>query len=195
MQSIELVTGPSVWPLTVSEAKAHLRVDHSVDDTYIESLIKAATDTAERFQNRRYINQTWRMTMDYFPPKSSVIEIPIGPVSSITSIVYVDEDGNSQTWSASEYQVDTRSTQARIVETPDYYFPDTKTGQINAVTITFVVGYGAASSAVPENIKHAIRLIVGDMYNQREDTVIGNIVNEMPRSAKMLLWQNRIVHF
>lgn len=192
---LELVTGPSVWPLTVDEAKAHLRVDHTTDDTLIESLIKAATNIAERFQNRGYINQTWRMTLDYFPPEGCVIQIPIGPVSSVTSITYIDGEGDTQTWSSAAYQLDTRSTLARIIPGPDYDYPTTQTDRINAVTITFVVGYGAASTAIPENIRHAIRLILGDLYNHRESTITGTIVNQLPRSAEMLLWQDRIVHF
>lgn len=194
-QMLELVTGPSVQPLTTDEAKAHLRVDHTTDDSLIESLIKAATQTAERFQNRRYINQTWRMTLDYFPDNGCAIEIPIGPVSSITSVTYLDVNGASQTWSTADYQVDTRSTKARILPVEGVTYPETQDATLNTVTVTFVAGYGATSASIPENIRHAIRLILSDFYTHRESTVTGTIVNELPRSAEMLLWQDRIVNF
>jgi uncharacterized phiE125 gp8 family phage protein len=192
---LELVTGPSVWPLSVDEAKSHLRVDHTTDDTYIESLIKAATTIAERFQNRQYITQTWKVTMDYFPPNGYAIQLPIAPVSSITSITYTDSAGNAQTWSASEYQTDTTGALTRILPAYGYDYPTTQVDKLAAVVVTFVVGYGATSASVPDNIKHAIRLILGDLYNHRESTITGTIVNSLPRSAEMLLWQDRIVHF
>ncbi len=58
MIKVEVTSAPAVEPLTVAEAKAHLRVDHTSDDSYIESLIKAARVTCENFQNRAYITQT-----------------------------------------------------------------------------------------------------------------------------------------
>jgi uncharacterized phiE125 gp8 family phage protein len=193
--ALDLVTAPAAQPLSVDEAKSHLRVDHTTDDTLIESLIKAATQIAERFQNRRYINQTWRLTMDRFPDDGCAIEIPIGPLSSVTSITYTDSDGAAQTWGTSNYQVDTRSVQGRIVPDPDTVYPTTEYNKLNAVTVTFVVGYGASSASVPENIRHAIRMIIGDLYNHRESTITGTIVAQIPRSAEMLLWQDRINHF
>ena len=191
---VELYTGPTVEPLTVAEAKAHLRVDHTTDDTLIESLIKAARATAEKFQGRGYLNQTYKLYLDYFPA-AGYIELPYAPLSSVTSVVYEDENSDTQTWASSNYQVDTKMEPGRIWLAPGITWPRVEPDRINAVTITYVVGYGATSASVPENIRHAIRLILSDLYNHRENTVVGQTANEIPFSAQHLLWQDRAFRF
>lgn len=190
----EITVAPTVEPLTVAEAKAHLRVDHTTDDSYIESLIKAARRTAEQFQSRAYITQTWKLYLDDFP-SGKEIKLPVAPVASVSSITYVDLQGDTQTWDSANYQVDTKAAIPRIVLSPIVSWPNVETDRINAVTITFIAGYGATSASVPENIKHAMKLIISDMYQHRESTVIGNIVNEIPMSAKALLWYDRLYKF
>lgn len=191
---VELYTGPNVEPLTVAEAKAHLRVDHTTDDAHIESLIKAARLAAEKFQGRRYINQTYRYYLNWFPA-AGYIELPYCPLSSVTSITYEDENGDTQTLATSRYQVDTKSEPGRVYLEPGTTWPRVEPDRINAVTITYVVGYGTTSASVPENVRHAIRLLVGDMYNHREDTVVGQQANELPMGVKSLLWQDRLYRF
>ena len=190
----EMTSGPAVEPLTVSEAKAHLRVDHTTDDSYIESLIKAARRSAELFQGRAYITQTWKVYLNTFP-SAAAIAIPYAPLQSVTSISYVDLNGNTQTLSSDLYQVDTKSMPGQVVLAPLASWPSTQTDKVNAVTITFVAGYGNTSASVPEHIRHAIRLILSDFYQHRENTIVGNVVNQIPKSAEMLLWQDRIYNF
>lgn len=190
----ELVTAPAAEPLTVSEAKVHLRVDHTSDDSYIESLIQAARVTCESYQNRAYITQTRKVYLDDFPCNCRYIELPYAPLQSVSSITYYDVDGNLQTWSSSLYQVDTKAQPGVIMPIFGEDFPETREEKLNAVTITYVCGYGASGSSVPESIRHAMRLMIGDFYNQREDTVIGNIVNSMPRGVEALLMDERIIN-
>jgi uncharacterized phiE125 gp8 family phage protein len=190
----EITSGPAVEPLTVAEAKAHLRVDHTTDDSYIESLIKAARRTAEQFQGRAYITQTWKLYLDDFP-HGKEIKLPVAPVASVSSITYVDLNGDTQTWDSANYQVDTKAAIPRIVLSPIVSWPNVEADRVNAVTITFIAGYGATSASVPENTKHAIKLIISDMYQHRESTIIGNIVNELPMGAKHLLWFDRLYKF
>ena len=191
---VELYTGPSAEPLTVAEAKAHLRIDHTTDDSYIESLIKAARTAAEKFQGRGYINQTYKLYLDWFP-SALYIELPYCPLSSVTSIVYEDENGDTQTLASDRYQVDTKSEPGRVYLAPGVLWPRVEPDRVNAVTITYVVGYGATSASIPENIRHAIRLILGDLYNHRENTVVGQQANEIPIGAQHLLWQDRAFRF
>lgn len=190
----ELVTAPAAEPLTVSEAKVHLRVDHTSDDSYIESLIQAARVACESYQNRAYITQTRKVYLDDFPCNCRYIELPFAPLQSVSSITYYDVDGNLQTWSSSLYQVDTKAQPGVIMPVFGEDFPETREEKLNAVTITYVCGYGASGSSVPESIRHAMRLMIGDFYNHREDTVIGNIVNSMPRGVEALLMDERIIN-
>lgn len=191
---VELTSAPAVEPISTAEAKLFLRVDHTTDDTLIASLIKAARRSCELFQNRVYITQTWKLYLDEFPEKE--IRLPFSPVQSVSSVTYVDADGDTQTLSASTYQVDAKGVKPSIYLAPDTLtWPTTQTDKINAVTVTFVAGYGAAGSDVPEHIRAAIQLVLGDLYQNRENTVIGNITNELPNGAKHLLWQDRLYKF
>ena len=189
---LEQTVAPTVEPLSVTEAKGYLRVDHTTDDTQIESVIKAARRSCERFQNRLYITQTWKMYLDHFPAGGECITIPHCPLQSVTSITYVDTNGDTQTLSSSLYQVDAKGVNPKVVLAPGVAdWPSTQTEKINAVTITYVGGYGNTASTVPENIRAAIQLMLSDLYYIRDNTVVGNTVNELPMGVKYLLWQGR----
>jgi uncharacterized phiE125 gp8 family phage protein len=192
--ALEITSQPAAEPITVSEAKAHLRVDHTTDDTYIESLITASRVWAERYQARAYINQTWKMYLDAFPVQG-YIPIPIAPLSSVTSITYVDINGDTQTLDAARYQVDSKVQPSRVYLAPGVSWPSTRFEQKNAVTITFVAGYGATSASVPASMKHAIKMLVSDMYQNRESEVVGKSVATLQTAAKALLDQNRLYKF
>lgn len=186
-----VTTEPTVEPITLAEAKTHLRVDHNDEDDYIESLIIAARQWAENETHRRFINTTLRLSIDCFP---EVIRLPGGKTQSITSIVYIDTAGVSQTLSTSYYTTDTDSEPARIVQAYGYAWPAIRYDP-NAVKVTYVAGYGAAATAVPDGIKAAISLVVGNLYENREATISGTIIAEVPMAAKALLDPFRLVEF
>lgn len=179
---------PMVEPVTLAEAKLHLRVDHSEEDSWIERAITDAREWAEKYTRRRFINTTLRLSLDCFP---DVIRLPGGKTQSVTSIVYIDTAGASQTLSASSYTVDTDSEPARIVQAYGEFWPAIRYDP-NAVKVTYVAGYGAAASAVPAGIKDAILLYVGNNYENRENTISGTIIAEVPMSAKSKLDSFRI---
>ncbi len=137
-----LIIAPAVEPVTLAEAKLHLRVDHSDEDALISSLISAARRYAETFTGRQIITATWELTLDAFP---WIIEPPHPLLQSITSIVYVDVDGVSQTLDASIYQVDITSTPGRVKPAFGEVWPGTRS-QFNAVTVTYVAGYGTVQA-------------------------------------------------
>lgn len=153
---------PATEPVTLTEAKAHLGVTISDDDTRITALIVAARETAENYTQRSFITQTWVAKLDAFP-NGDIIELPKGPIQSITSVQYVDEDGDTQTFT--EYTLDAAAE--RIFLNYDEDWPDTRDIE-NAVTITYVTGYGVAA-AVPESIKSALKLKVECLYDRPDE--------------------------
>lgn len=178
-----LVTAPASLPVTVSEAKAHLRVDHSDEDALIEGLIRAAVshlDGRTGVLGRCIVTQTWELILDAFP--FDAIEIPLGPVASVTSISYVDVNGATQTVSAETYYVDTSSLSAWIV--PDDFWPETM-DTANAVTVRFVAGTAAAD--VPAALKQAILLLIGSWYENRAAVNVGNITTTLPFTVDALI--------
>lgn len=181
--SLKLITAPSEEPVSVAEAKKHLRVDHSYDDAMIELYLKAARqhiDGKDGWLGRALVTQTWEFTLDAFP--TNEIRIPIPPLQSVTSIVYDNVDGDEETMSSDLYTVDNRNEPGWVFSDS---WPSTFAG-INAVRVRFVAGYGAAS-AVPEAIKAAILLLVGSLYDNRNEVVIGQTAVILPFASKALL--------
>jgi len=178
VSALRLSVGPTVEPVTLAEMKAFLRVDSHDDDDLIEdALIPAARRYAEEVLTwRTFINTTWILTLDSFPP---VIEVPRPPLSSVTSIAYTDTSGDAQTFAAASYQVDTSSEPGRIQPAYGEVWPSVRS-ELNAVRVTFVAGYGAAASNVPEGIKMGIRQLVAHWYEAREPVVVGTTVGQIP---------------
>jgi len=182
-----LSSAPSGYPVTLSEAKAHLRVLHIDDDTYINNLIAACTSIAEGETQRRFITQTWTTYWDEFPSGPEIL-IPFGSLQSVTFLKYKDGAGTLQTLvQNTDYVVDTSAEPARIALSPsNAVWPTIQWNSIQAVQCQYVCGYGAAA-AVPMDIKQAILILIGQYYEHREDIVVGASVAELPRASKYLL--------
>ena len=186
-KSVNVKTKPATGPVTLDEAKLHLRVTCTADDAYITTLIKVARLHAELFQNRSYITQTLELRMDCFP--QFLIELPRPPSISVTSIKYIDSNGDTQTLDASKYTTDFNSYVARIVPAFNETWPTTRR-VIDAVTIEYQAGYGAASD-VPETIRQAILLLIGVWYENREP-ITESTVMEIPFTVSALLNMEKV---
>ncbi len=193
-QSLELVTEAAELPVTLAEAKEHLRVDSSDEDTLITSLIYAATDFVSGrngYTGRALLPQTW----DAYFSKFDDIELPLPPCISVASITYKDTDSASQTLATSVYTVNTARQPALVTLKPIQTWPATDESW-DAVKIRFTCGYAGGSparEAVPYSIKAAIKLVIGDLYQNREG---GNLVNgakyEINPTVKALLNPYRV---
>lgn len=181
-KSFQVTTEPETEPVSTSDMKDHLRIDTSTEDTLISSYATTARQVLERMTRRSFITQTITLKFDSFPTK---IRLPRPPAISITSIQYVDTDGATQTWSSSEYDVDTSLQPASIEPSYDYDYPDTRK-QANAVTVTYTAGYGASSTDVPEGLRLAIKLLAGTFYENREATGVSKIT-ELPLGLQFLV--------
>ncbi len=182
--ALRLITPPAIEPVTLVEAKAHCRVDHTEDDARILAYIAAARNDCEEWTARAFVTQTWELVVDEFP--NNEIMIPKPPLQSITSIKYDDGDGVETTLGTTEYEVDAVSQPGWVVPVTTGWPSSTWEG-INAVRIQFVAGYAPTNdspedlaSNVPASIKHAILLQVGQYYDNREDIVVGTVINKLP---------------
>ena len=162
--ALSLTTGPAVEPISLTEAKAQLRLEIDADDTLVTSLIQSAREHAEHITKRQLITATWKLTLDAFP---SVITLPLPPLQSVSNIKYYDTDGVQQTLSTDLYQVDSESQPARIVPAYNTTFPSTRI-MANAVEVNFVCGFGDAATDVPQKIKQAMLLFITWSYEDRE---------------------------
>jgi uncharacterized phiE125 gp8 family phage protein len=172
----------------------YLRLDSTDEQTTVEALIAAARGAVEEATQLQLITATWELTLDGFPRNwSEPIELPRPPITAITSIAYTDENGAAQTLSASDYQVDAKSFPGRLVPAVDLEWPDTQADKLNAVTITYTAGYGAAGSSVPRPLRQAMLLLVSHWFENREAVVVGTIVTELPFAVKSLIAPFRVM--
>lgn len=194
--SLTVTSAPATEPVTTAEAKAHLRVAHSDEDTYIDTLVKAARELVEADTRRALINQTIRLSLDRFPTVA-FIELPRPPLSSVTSITYTDADGNTGTsFASSNYQVDTDMLVGRVrLAVGTTGWPTTQTNALQAVKVTYVAGYGTAGSNVPASLVHAIKLLVGHWYTNREAILTGTISKEVEQAYAALVASHRVPLF
>lgn len=159
-----LVTAPAEEPITLDEAKDHLRVSGTDEDALILALIVAAREQVENHTSRPLVAQTWKRVVDRF---SCQIDLKPG-ATSITSIQYQDEDNTQQTLSASIYELQSNGLIPAVGLKYDQEWPDVLSHK-NSVEITFVAGYADADS-VPTAIKQACLLMIGHLYENRELT-------------------------
>jgi len=181
---VKQTVAPSADPLTLAETKLHLRVSDTADDTLITALIKAATDYVEKTYSLQLLTATWELKMNEFGPSDSYT-LPIYPATAVTGITYVDLQGATHTVDTNQYVVDTHKKPARITPAFCVIWPYVR-GQTNDVTITFTAGFGAAT-AVPETIKAAMKLLVGNWYENREATISGTIIATVPLAVDTLM--------
>jgi uncharacterized phiE125 gp8 family phage protein len=151
-----LITPVAYEPVSLGEIKLSLRIDDDDSDTVLATYyIPAARDWVERRVQTKFATQTWEMTLDEFPDGN--IAIPFGPVMSITSIKYDDEDLVEQTLDASEY----RLAGSEIVAIDAW--PVATEGA--SVRVRFVAGNSYATDPLPESIKAAIVLKVVELFD------------------------------
>lgn len=185
-------TPPDTEPVSLAEAKAHLRVDHGADDALILSLIAAARGLAEARTDRRFISTALCLYLDSFPCRSGgLIELPGGTVTAVASVKYRDPDGTLVTMDTADWQADLHTVPSRLFPAYGTSWPSTKDVP-NAVEIRYTAGYGAASSAVPAHLRSAVKLILGHLYENREAVNIGNITNELPFGVEALISPERV---
>lgn len=189
----KLITAATTEPIDVSELKGHSRIPVDEDDTLILSYIKAARGLLEAITKRKFITQTWEYYRNGFPYDDPCFALPFPPITSLTFLKYLDTSGNTITMgSGTDYITDLISEPARIsVPYTVGAWPLTQYGVPNTVWARFVCGFGGAS-AVPEEIKQAIRMLAAHYYENREAFVRGAAMNEVPEGIMSLVAQYRI---
>ena len=178
---MQLITPPAAEPVSLAEAKLHLRVDFDEDDALIQALISSARQAAEMLTQRQLVTARWRMVLDSFPgcglmgvpagqtftlPGHAIL-IPKSPLQSVLEIRYLDMAGVSQVMPSAHYTVDKACEPARITPVFGQIWP-VALPQIGAVSVTFDAGYGSAAD-VPEGLKSWIKLRLGSLYAHREE--------------------------
>lgn len=191
MPDIKVIVEPAAEPVELDDAKAWCRIDGAAEDDIILALIKAARQRAERLTSRAFITQTLEAAFDRF---DGAMELPHAPLQSVTSVVYVDGAGVSQTLAGSAYTVDSRSLVGRIAPIFGTCWPTVRGAALDFVVVRYVAGYGDDPEDVPEPIRTAIKMMVAAWYDQRE-AVAPQGLAEVPMGASALLMDYRTSWF
>ena len=183
--SLSLDTPPAEEPVTLAEAKAHLKLDTSDDDALVTRMIAAARARAEWHTGRAFITQGWTLHLDCFP-RDGAIEIPLPPLVAVTSLTVFARDDSASVIDPARYVVDAASAPARLVLRPETA-PPADLRRTSAVALAFIAGYGDAA-AVPAPVKEAILELIAFLYEYR-----GEAPAELPLDCLALLAPFRIL--
>ena len=183
MKTYQVITPASTYPVSLTEAKSHLKVDTTADDTYITSIIKAATQLSEEYTNRFFIDTVIEQYASSFADLQTLFK---SKVSAVAYVKYYDSDNSLQTLSATVYNTQLNYEPSQIQLADNQSFPKI-TSRNDAVLARYTVGYGSSASDVPEIIKQAILLTIGNFYQNRNSVIVGRIATELPLNVKWLL--------
>lgn len=180
---LALAVAPSGNLVSTAEAKAHLRVEHTAEDTYIAALVATAEALIagrDGFTSRALLTQSWKLTLPGFP-LASCIRLPLPPLQSITHVKYYDAADAQQTFASTNYHVLIGDTPGRLELKSTVGWPGTY-ARPDAVEVQFVAGYGAAVD-VPAPIKQAALITLAALYAGRGDMGVADI----PPAVRRLL--------
>jgi uncharacterized phiE125 gp8 family phage protein len=171
--SYKVITQPATEVVATDVMKNNLKLDGiTADDSLVATLLIAARQRCEEYCNIKFIDTVVEQVWDEFPKGvkfQNCLNLTIGNASAVESFKYYDEAGVIQTWSASNYILDTYSKSGRICTAANVDYPTIDTDRINSIIVRYTSGFGSSASTVPDAIKHAIMLQASYLYSNRED--------------------------
>ena len=180
-RSLKRVTAPVVEPVSLAEAKAHVRVDNEAEDTLIQGYIATAREWCEDYLDRSLVTQQLTMKLDYLPAEVELPRPPVIASGTATAVVITyttSISGSTAVLSTASYRVDRDATPGTIVPPYGEAWPSHIIDR-NSVAVTWWAGYGEAA-AVPQRVKNAILMCVHELY-------VGRGNGAMPEAAMRLL--------
>lgn len=191
-----IITPPAAEPITIEDCRTHLRLladgsppEHE-HDAMILMKLAAAREWAENFTGRALAPQTLEIALGGFP--CCEITLPRTPAAAVVSVTYIDEAGAPQTLSPAAYQIDLYSEPSRLVPSAGVDWPASSATALNPVIVRFEAGYSLPGDSprstplLPASIRAALLLILGDLYENAEDSNDLRL-EQIPRGAESLL--------
>lgn len=188
-RSLRKITQPAVEPVTLSEIKAHVRVEHEEEDALLQGYVQAARIYCETKTDRCFIDTQLEMKLDTFPAGIE-LSLPLPPFTSTPSrqaieVTYLNVQLQPLTVTEAEpvivsspgtFIANRASTPAVLTPNVNGYWP--VTGPIrSAVTVRWWAGYGLDGTSVPKPLRHAVMMLAGHWYLNREAVAPGSMTN------------------
>lgn len=180
-----LTAGAPIEPVTLDEAKAHLRLDGSDEDLLITSLIVTSRLHVEQALGLALITQGWSWLLDAWPDPT-ILRLPMRPIQAITAVRTYAEDGTTTTFASDAYLLDGAGAPARLVLRRGRAWP-IPGRSANGIEIAFQAGFGTEAASVPAPIRQAILHLVAHWYENREPAELGSASTPVPPAVSGLL--------
>lgn len=175
-------------PITITEAKSHLRIVDDSEDDMVIALIRAAQDKVEG--DTGFVLRARSVEIAFDNWSGNCLPLWRGPVNSVTSVVYDDANGAQQTLAANQYRVRDYFGAKAIVPAYGVSWPELENVS-GCVRVTYSAGY-ANNYAVPSSLRQAALLLIGHWYENREAVNIGNITSLLPMAYDSLITHYRV---
>jgi uncharacterized phiE125 gp8 family phage protein len=183
--ALVLTSGPAVEPVSVADAKTHLRIDGTAEDILIASLLLTSRLHIETALGLALINQSWMLVLDRWP-QCGTVEIPIAPLQAVTAVRVRNAAGVATTVPPTSYLVDIASKPPRLIWNNNW--APSSPGQVaNGIEIDVTAGFGAMAASVPAPLKHAILLLSAHWYEHRDPVEIGSTTARIPEAVADLI--------
>lgn len=184
-----LLAGPTVEPITLSDAKHFLRVEHNDDDDIITALTAGSRIHVETQTRRALITQRWRLTRDQWPVTGCLALLPV-PVKTLDAVRVTKSDGTTLALDPAGFALDKSGAPARLSFV--HGVPAAPERPAAGIEIDITCGYGDAAANVPEPLRHAIRVLVAHWYENRGIVAEGRTA-VLPQSVAALIAPYRVL--
>lgn len=174
--ALVLLEAPAITPVTLTEVKDQLRIEHTDDDTLINRLINVAVSytDVQGALGHAMISQKWGQWVDSTPP--AAVKLILGPVLQVNAVKYYDTNGDLQTDTLTNYEVVGTSYATTVGPKENFSWPTTQ-DRSDAIRIEYTIGYGETAADVPETLRHALMMLIGHWYDNRETTMMDELSN------------------
>ncbi|PWR19145.1 head-tail connector protein [Zavarzinia compransoris] len=191
MAGLERILAPTVEPLSLAEARLHLRLDDTAEDGLVAALIVAARQLAERHLGRALITQGFRLWLDAWPAGRRALDLPRPPLAAVEAVTTYDEDGLATVLEPGRYLADLVATPGRLVLRAGSA-PPVGSRAANAIAVDYTAGYGPAGTDVPEPVRRGMALLLGHLFESREAGAGGG-ARPLPLGVEALWSPYRVV--
>ncbi len=188
--SLVLVTPPAIEPVSLADAKAHLRVDVDDEDVLIQSLILTSRLQIEAALSIALVTQSWMMKLDGWP-REGIVALPMAPLRSVTEIRVHAADGTPMIVSPDHYEVDASSNPPRIARHATAALVPGR--RVAGIAVDFTAGFGDSADDVPAPIRQALLMLVAHWYENREPPTPRMVPPVVPDQISDLLRSYRTV--
>jgi uncharacterized phiE125 gp8 family phage protein len=213
--SVTVIRPPAFEPISLEQARQHLRVDvypgspgGHPDDDLITRAIVAARERAEEITRRALVEQGLRLVAAGWYRDSwqrtyrhGSIDLLRPPLISVDQVSYYDDANVLRVVDPSHYFMEETQPVQRVRWAGAFDYPCVY-ARDDAVRVDYTAGYAGyaspvidqeqAASGIPASIINGMLLLVGDMYENREATLVG--LSAIVLAAADALFESKRVH-